>query len=87
MRRLDVADVEVVVGEDGAADRADEDGPVLDCEGVDGLGQQLVDDAVAAAGAVVGLVLELGLALVAVVEALGLLVDDGELDMGEYLLL
>src|SRR5205085_2235013 len=61
VRRLDVTDVEVVVAEDGAADGADEDGPVLDAGGVDSFGEELVDDAVAAAGAVVGLVLQVGL--------------------------
>ena len=58
VRHLDVADVEVVVREDRAADGADQNGAVLDAELVDGLGQQLVDDAVAAAGAVVRLVLQ-----------------------------
>ena len=58
VRHLDVADVEVVVGEDRAADRADQHRAVLHAELVDGLGQQLVDDAVAAAGAVVRLVLQ-----------------------------
>jgi len=47
---LNVAGIEVVVGEDGAADGADEDATVLNAEFVDGLGDQLVDNAVSAAG-------------------------------------
>ena len=44
---------EVVVGEHRAAHRRDEDGPLADAQLVDGLREQLVDDAVAAARAVV----------------------------------
>ena len=54
MGDLDVAGVEVVVGEDGAADGGDDDGAVLEVGVGEGLGDELVDDAVAAAGAVVG---------------------------------
>ena len=54
VRGLGVADVEVVVEEDRAADRRDRDRAVLQPELVDRLGQVLVDQAVAAAGAVVG---------------------------------
>ncbi len=53
VRGLRVADVEVVVEEDGAADRRDGDGPVLDAELVDRLGEVLVREAVPAARAVV----------------------------------
>ena len=57
VRGLHVADVEVVVGKHGAADGADKDGIVLQPEVFDGFGDQLVDDAVPAARAVVRLVL------------------------------
>ena len=72
VRCLDIADVEVVVGEDGAADGTDEDRLVLYAELVDGRRQHLVHDAVAAAGTIVGLVLEFFLALVSLVEDLWL---------------
>ncbi len=52
VRRLGVADVEVVVHEDRAADRRDEDGAVLNPELVDGLGEVLLGQPVPAAGAV-----------------------------------
>ena len=77
VRHLNVAHVEIVVGEDGAADRADQHRAVLDAQFVDGLGQQFVDDAVAAAGAVVRLMLQFALAFEGVVEGLGPLVDHG----------
>jgi hypothetical protein len=51
---LDVADVEVVVREDGAADGVDEDHPIADAEIVDRLGNVLVDVAMAAPRTVVG---------------------------------
>ena len=70
---LDVADVEVVISEDAAADGADEDRAVLDAELVDGPREQLVHHAVAAAGAVVRLVLELALAVEVAVEGAGAL--------------
>ena len=77
MRHLHVADIEVVVSEDRAAHRADQDGAVLYAEFVDGARDQLVHHAVAAAGAVVRLVLQLRLAFVDRVEGFGLfLVDD-----------
>ena len=68
MGDLHVANIEIVIGEDRAADGADEDGSVLQAEVVDGFRDQLVGDAVAAAGTVVRLVLQFGLALVVVVE-------------------
>ncbi len=49
-----VAHVEVVVQEHGAADRRDGDRAVLDAQLLDGLGEELVGEAVAAARAVVG---------------------------------
>ena len=63
MRGLHVADVEVVVREDRAAHRTDQNGLVLNAKLVDGAGEHLVDDAVAASGAEVRLVLQLRLAL------------------------
>ena len=68
---LNVAGVEIVVGENGAADGADEDGLILQAEFFDSLGDELVGDAVAAAGAVVGLVLEVALALEVIIEERG----------------
>ncbi len=62
VRRLDVAHIEVVVAEHRAADRRDENGVVLQTEFVDGFGNQLVRNAVTAAGTVMRLVLEFGLA-------------------------
>ena len=57
VRGLHVADVEVVVGKHRAADRADEDGAILQAQFFDRFGDQLVRDAVAAARAVVRLLL------------------------------
>ena len=74
VRGLRVADVEVVVEEDGAADRGDGDRPVLDAELLDRLGEVLVGEAVAAARAVVRRV---PLQPLAVGVALELLVEDG----------
>ena len=70
---LGVADVEVVVEEDAAADRRDGDRPVLDAQLLDGLGEVLVGEPVPAAGAVVG---ALPLEAAAVVVALEALVED-----------
>ena len=53
VRRRDAEAVEIVVAEHGAADRRDDDRLVLDSEILDRLGDELVQDAVAAAGAVV----------------------------------
>ena len=61
---LHVAHIEIVIGEYGAADGADEDGFVLEAEIFESFGDELVGDAVAAAGAVVSLLLQVGLALV-----------------------
>ena len=68
VRNLHVADVEIVVGEDGAANRADENGLVLEAKILERFGDQLVGDAVSAARAVVRLALEVALAFVLVVE-------------------
>ena len=75
VRCLHVAHVEVVIRKHRAADRADENGAVLDAELVDGARQHLVDDAVAAAGAIVRLVLQFFLALVAREERFRLAAD------------
>src|SRR5262249_17935470 len=69
----EVSDVEVVVAEDGASDGADEHGAVLNAEFVDGAGEELVDDAVAAARTIMRLVLQLRLAVERVVEGGGAL--------------
>src|SRR5665647_1971087 len=53
VRRLHVVGLEIPVGEHRAPDRRDEDGPVLQAEFVNRLCDHAVDDAVAAAGAVV----------------------------------
>ncbi len=74
---LHVADVEIVIGEDGTADGADEDGAVLNGEFVDGFGEELVYYAVSAAGTVVRLLLEFALTLEGVVEGVRALVGDG----------
>ena len=68
VRDLHIAHVKIVIGENGAADGTDEDSSILQAEFLQCLGNQLVGDAVAAAGAVMGLVLEFRLALVEVVE-------------------
>ena len=54
MRRLDEVDVEVVVGEDAAADRGDADRSRAERQLVEQLGHEPMDDPVAAARAVVG---------------------------------
>ncbi len=71
MRGLHIAHVEVVIGENAAADRAHHDRAVLHAQVVDGLCDHLVHDAVAAAGAEVRLVLQVFLALIALVEGPG----------------
>ena len=68
VRRLDVAHVEVVIGEHRAADRADEDDAVLHPQVLDGFCDQLVGYAMPAAGTVVRLVLQVGFALVDVIK-------------------
>jgi len=73
VRGLRVADVHVVVEEDRAADRRDGDGAVLHAQLVDRLGEVLVNEAVAAAGAVMGGV---GLQALAAGVALELVVED-----------
>ena len=54
VRRLDRVEPQVVVGEHRAADGADEQGPAADAQLLEHLGQEPVDDAVPAAGAVAG---------------------------------
>ena len=58
VRDLHVAHVKIVVGEDRAAHRADEDGLVLQPQFLQRFGDQLVRHPVPAAGTVVGLVLQ-----------------------------
>ena len=53
VRRLDEVDRQVVVREDAAADRRDPDGRRAEVQLVEQLGDEAVDDAVTAAGAVV----------------------------------
>ncbi len=65
---LHVAHVEVVVGEYRAANRTHQDCAVLQAEVGERFGDQLVDDSVSAAGAVVRLLLQFSLAFVAIVE-------------------
>jgi len=65
---LHVAHVEVVIGEDGASHRADENGAVLHAQIFECFGDQLMHHAVPAAGAIVGLLLQIRLALIAVIE-------------------
>lgn len=76
VRSLNIAHIEVVIREDGAAHRADQNHAVLDTELVDRMCQKFVRDSVAAARAVVCLVLHLGFALVAAIECLRLPVCD-----------
>src|ERR1019366_8698129 len=68
VRELHIADVEVVIREDRAADGANEDRLVLQAQLLERFGDQLVGDAVPAAGAVMSLLLQIALALVTVVE-------------------
>jgi len=65
---LDVTHVKVVIRKDRAADGTDEDRFVLHPQFLERFGNQLVGDAVAATGAVVGLMLQFRLALVEVIE-------------------
>ncbi len=62
---LHVAHIEVVVGEDRAADRTHQDGAVLQAKFGERFGDQLVDDSVSAARAVMRLLLQFSLAFVA----------------------
>src|SRR5271166_4931094 len=76
VRYLHVAHVEVVVGEYRAADGADQDRAVLQTKFSERFGDQLVCDAVSAARAVVGLLLQFALAFVPVVEGRRLFMND-----------
>ena len=71
VRRLHVAHIEVVVAEHRAAYRRRPDGAVLQPEFVQGFGDQLMDNAMAAARTVMRLVLVFVLALKAIVENWG----------------
>ena len=76
--RLDEVDVEVVVGEDAAADRGDTDRALGQVHLVEQLADQAVDDAVPATRAIVGRLLA---------QRLGALVDDpalGRRDRGGH---
>ena len=68
VRGLHVAGVEIVVGEHRAADRADEDGVILDAQFLQGFANQFVSDAMSAARAIVRLVLHFRFPLVDVIE-------------------
>jgi hypothetical protein len=85
VRRLDVADIEIVVREYRAADRADQHGAVLHAQVFERLRQQFVRDAVAASGTVVRLVLQLVLAVEAAVKNRRLSWVTVRLAMDEYL--
>src|SRR5579864_6473293 len=82
MCHLHVADIEVIVGEYRAPDRAHQNRPVLNPQIVDGLRDELVHDAVPAARAVMRLVPLLGLPLERIVEALRPLIQDVEFRHG-----
>ncbi len=58
MRNLHVAHIKIIVGEYRASDRTDEDCAVLQTQVLQGVGNQLVGNAVSAAGTVVRLVLQ-----------------------------
>src|SRR6516225_9487777 len=68
VRGLNVANIEIVIGEDRTADRAHQHRAVLNLKLVDGFGNQFMRNAVAASRTVVCLVLNLGFARVAGVE-------------------
>ena len=70
VRGLNIADIEVVITEDRATNRADENGAILNPKPIDGARQHLADRAVAASGAIVRLMLQLALALIGFVKAL-----------------
>src|SRR5204863_6123804 len=76
VRRLNIADVEIVVGKHRAADRTDENRAILQAELVDGARNQFVRYPVAATGTVVGLAPQLRFPLVQRIEALRLLMNN-----------
>ncbi len=69
VRGLHVADVEIIIREHRTSHWTHQDGAVLNAQFVDGLRDQLVRDAVAAAGAVVRSMLQVGFAVEVVIEA------------------
>ncbi len=77
VRGLHVPHVEVVIGEGSAADGPDHDGAVLHTQIVDRFGQHFMNRTVAAAGAEVRLVLQVFLAVEALVEGFGPAERDG----------
>ncbi len=68
MSGLHIAHVKIVVGEYRAANRADEDGVVLDAQFFYRVPNQFVSDAVPASRTIMRLMLQLGLTLEAVVK-------------------
>ena len=76
VRHLHIAHVEVVVGEDRAAHGTHQDGAVLQAKFSERFGDQLVRDAVSAARAIVGLLLQFAFALEPVVERRRLFMND-----------
>ena len=75
VRDLHVAHIKIVVGKYRAADRTDEDRLILHTQILQRFGNQLVHDAVSAAGTIMRLILQLRLALVQVIEQWRLGVD------------
>ena len=80
---LHVPDVKVVISEDRAADGTHENRLVLEFEIFDGFGDQFVSHAVAASGAIVCLVTEVGFSFVLGIKNAGLGVDD-VVSVGRY---
>jgi hypothetical protein len=76
VRGLYVAGIEVVVAKHRAPYRRYQHGPVLQPEVVQGFGNELMDNAVTAAGTVVRLVLVFILAEEAIVEHIRFLIND-----------
>ena len=68
VRDLHVAHVEIVVGEDRAADGADQDRPILQAQIFQRLGDELVRHPMAASRAVVSLMFQVALALILGIE-------------------
>lgn len=79
MRDLDIAYVKVVIGKDRATHRTDEDCLVLQTKILQSFSDQFVYQTMSAAGAVVGLPLSLGLAVVSVIKYGRFRVDDSVL--------
>ena len=87
MSDLHVTYMKIVVSKNRTAHGTDENGVVLKPEFLESLGDELMGYAVSAARAVVGLVLQVRLALIGVVKNWGLGVDDLEPVVGDLRLL